>query len=510
MSLIGKAFQPLVDKIWYGTRGVKKKTIKHMLPRKHGDRSFYAGMVDRLTNAFTGTNLSINESLKSSLNKMRSRSRELVHDNDYGKKYISMVKTNVVGAKGVKLQASSINSAGKPDKLDNKAIEKSWHDWCMSENCTVTGILSFLDVQHITIGSVASDGECIVRIVYGNAYKYGFALQLIEADRLDTTLNLDPIDNGNKIVMGVEMDSFDKPVAYHILTQHPGDQIRKYGDKQYMRLLAKDVIHLFKSERVGQARGIPWMHSSMRRLDMIGGYEEAELVAARAGASKMGFYYTDTGTEYKGDAATTDGELITEAEPGSFEQLPENIRFEAYDPQHPTGAYNYFMTGVLKGAAAGLDVSYTGFTGDLTAVNYSSIRAGLIEERENWRTVQGWYVDHFMKEVYNLWLSAALTRGLIVNETGVTLPLSKKDKFMTVRWQTRGWAWVDPLKDQQANELAVSNGHKTNSEVVAQQGNDLEEIYQQLARERDLATDYGLDFTGANDASTDKTQDPKV
>ena len=470
-------------------------------------RSFYGGAIDRLTNSFKGTNLSINESLKSSLDTMRHRSRELINDNDYGKKYINMVKTNVVGAKGIKLQARAKGNDGLPDKTDNDAIENAWKDWSKMANCCVTGAMTLLDLQNVSIGAAAGDGECLIRFVYNKAYKYGFKLQMIEADRLDTQLNRDSIDGGNRIVMSVELDEFETPLAYYILTRHPSETAYTYGAKKYERIPASEIIHLFRSERISQVRGIPWMHSSIRRINMIGGYEEAELVAARAGASKMGFYYTETGDEYKGDDTQDNGTLIQEAEPGMFEQLPMNTKFEAYDPQHPTGAYNYFLRGVLKGAAAGLNVSYTGFTGDLEAVNYSSIRAGLIDERENWRALQGWMVEHAMSRIYEAWLSASLSRGLIINDKGVRLPLSKKEKFLDVSWQPRGWAWVDPLKDQQANDAAIAAGHTTNTAVAAAQGNDLEEIYETLKWENELAEKYGLDFTGSNEGNSDEEKD---
>ena len=471
-------------------------------------RSFYAGAIDRLTNSFKGVNLSVNESLKRDLDTMRHRSRQLSHDNDYGKKYINMVKTNVIGPKGVRLQVRSKSSDGQPDKLDNDAIEKAWKDWSQMRNCTVTKKASLLDVQRVSIAAVASDGECLIRFVTGAKYKYGFALQMIEADRLDTQLNKDSVEGGNRIVMSVELDQFDAPVAYYILTKHPSETTVTFGNRKYTRIPADQIIHLFMPERIAQARGIPWMHSSMRRLGMVGGYEEAELVAARAGASKMGFYYSETGEEYKGDDVAADGTLIQEAEPGTFEQLPQNVRFEAYDPQHPTGAYNYFLKGSLRGAAAGLNVAYTSLTGDLEAVNYSSIRTGLVDERENWKMLQGWFVEHCMDLIYERWLAAALTRGLIVNDANVKLPLHRKEKYMSVKWQTRGFAWVDPLKDQQANELAVANGHMTNSDAVASQGYDLEEIYETLAWENELAKKYGLKLTvSVNEGESDESED---
>ena len=65
------------------------RSIVSMRPRR-GARSFYAGVVDRLTATLKGVPLSINESLKKDLDKMRHRSRQVIHDNDYGKKYINL------------------------------------------------------------------------------------------------------------------------------------------------------------------------------------------------------------------------------------------------------------------------------------------------------------------------------------------------------------------------------------------------------------------------------------
>ena len=492
-----------------GREAPKTQIVYSRPPKVNGGflRNFYAGAIDRLVNSFSGVNQTVDESLKVNLDKMRHRSRELLYDNDYGKKYIDMVKANIVGSKGIKLQAQSKGNDGNLDKIDNDAIEAAWKDFCKMENCSVTGRSSMLDIQHIAAGTTATDGEIFVRIVTGAKYKYGMTLQLIEADMLDTQHNVENFGNTkNNIKMGIEHNEFNVVIAYHFLTRHPSTTSYDHRGRKYVRVPADEIIHLFKPERVAQSRGIPWMHTSIRRLDMIGGYEEAELVAARAGASKMGFYYTETGEEYQGQDKEADGSLIQEAEAGTFEQLPNNIKFQEYDPQHPTGAYNYFLRGTLKGVAAGLGVAYTSLTGDLEAVNYSSIRAGLIEERENWRVLQGWFSEHMMNRIYERWLSAALTRGLIINAGGVKLPLHKKEKYLNVTWQTRGWAWVDPFKDEQANTLAVSKGHMTNTEILAARGLDIEDVYERLAYEKDLAEQYGLKLD-TTEVVTDNEED---
>jgi capsid protein len=52
--------------------------------------------------------------------------------------------------------------------------------------------------------------------------------------------------------------------------------------------------------------------------------------------------------------------------------------------------------------------------------------------------------------------------------------------------------WVDPLKDMQANVLAIKAGLKTASQVVSEMGYDYEEILLQLKREKELREKYGI------------------
>ena len=63
---------------------------------------------------------------------------------------------------------------------------------------------------------------------------------------------------------------------------------------------------------------------------------------------------------------------------------------------------------------------------------------------------------------------------------------------------TRGWAWVDPKKDMESNILANKQGIKTQAEIVSEQGKDLEDVYSQLAKEKELREFYGI--TTLNDA----------
>jgi len=63
-------------------------------------RRAYAGAkIDRLTNSWTTSAQSINDDLRVGGKVLRARARDLSINNDYVRKYLSLVTANVVGAR---------------------------------------------------------------------------------------------------------------------------------------------------------------------------------------------------------------------------------------------------------------------------------------------------------------------------------------------------------------------------------------------------------------------------
>lgn len=465
---------------------------------------YNAAHVSRLTQDWVMRPMTEDAELRRSLRGMRLRSRELAHNEDFARKFLIMVKINVIGSSGIRLQNQAKNREGILDTMANEKIEDAWQEWCKKENASVAGTMSFRDLQNLFIESIARDGEILVRKVKGYDNPFRFSLQFIEADHLDENYNLE-LDNGNRIVMGVEKDSWGKPVAYHLLTVHPGEYsyYRIANAKMYDRVPADEIIHEFIRFRPTQTRGVPWMHSAMFKMNMLRGYEEAELVAARVSACKMGFFISPAGNEYTGDGKNKEGDTIKDAEAGAFEQLPKGMDFKPFDPQHPSGNYQAFVKNVLRSISSGINVSYNSLASDLEGVNYSSIRHGVIEERENWKTIQSWMGDHFCEAVFKDWIDMAILSG--------QLKISARDlsKVSKPLWRPRGFAWVDPQKDLQANVEAVEYGLKTRSMVLAEQGYDIDDVFQELQKEKELANKYGLIFSIVGKTPPQKT-DPNA
>lgn len=448
-------------------------------PKKRG---YVGARVSNLTASWATPNTSGDVEVMRDLVMLRNRSRDLARNNPLVRKYLHMLRKNVVGPQGIRLQARSRDPNGNLDRWANDTIEREWKRWGRRGNCDVTGRLSWVDVQAQVVQTVARDGEALVRLVRGYRNDWRFAVQLIEADHLDVRYN----DSARNVRMGVEYDGWGKPVAYHLLTRHPGDTLCMRADVRRERVKADDLLHIYASDRPSQSRGVPWLHSVILSSQMLDGYKEAELVAARMAAAKAGFYIQEGGDEFTGDAVEN-GQPVQEIEPGMLEILPAGWDFKPYDPQHPTTAFDTFTRAIMREIASGLDVNYHMLAGDLENVNYSSIRAGTLDERDTWRTLQQFFIEHLCQPVYETWLEMALTSGAI------NLPLAKFDKFTQVSWQPRGWAWVDPQKDISAQIQAIQAGLKTASQVAAETGQDIEEIYAQLAQEKAMREQYDIE-----------------
>ena len=143
--------------------------------------------------------------------------------------------------------------------------------------------------------------------------------------------------------------------------------------------------------------------------------------------------------------------------------LPAGHSFEMIDPKHPTSSFADFETAILRGISSGLNVSYTSLSNDLTGVSYSSIRQGTIEERDHYRMLQSFLIQHFCEPIFMSWLDSALDFG----EMNIPNTNEKFRKFSSnVHFRGRGFAWVDPLKEINAAVTGVQNGLMSLNDVA--------------------------------------------
>lgn len=481
-----------LSRVWHALVGVQSSA-----PIAHASamRRFDGAVMDRLTASWKAGNTAIDDELRSDLDRLRARSRDLFKNNEHAAKFRRMVANGVVGPEGFTLQAQTTKPNGDPDTSDNAAIEAAFWDWSTKEQCDVAGRRSFVDICRAVTIATARDGEFLVRRVKGrNAGRYGYQLQVLDVDRIDTAMNVAYANGRNAVVMGVEINAYRKPVAYWL---RPLNSRTGNTSAQRERVPADQIIHDFISIEDEQTRGVPWLHAAMRILNDLKGYREAAVIAARVGAAKMGFFTAPNGEPAGATGQDSVGNWTTDATPGQFDVAPPGYDFKPYDPTYPHDQFDAFCKATLRGVAGAIGVAYNGLANDLEGVNFSSIRAGVLEERDEWMALQNWLVSAFLLPVYRDWIETALLSGAIVGAGGVPLPAAKQSKFLKHAWQGRRWQWVDPVKDINASILAIANGLASPQQIAAQTGRDIEDVLDDLARFQAMTKAKGVELPGA-------------
>lgn len=458
-------------------------------------RMYAAAKVGRL--AFNTGTSSADQEIHTSLRTMRNRSRALVRDVVYAKRAKTVVVNNVIG-QGVGLQCQVKQTrGGRLHKLINSGIERAWDSWSKADSCHTGGTLHFSDLERLAMGEVFEAGEVFIRLHYNRFGdgKVPLSLEIIEAERIADDHEISATA-GAMVTMGIEHDNFGRPIAYHLHKKHP-NAVRLIPGRErdeLIRVPASDMIHLRIVDRWPQARGVPALHAAISRLNQLGEFEDAALVAARIGASKVGFFEASDLVE--ADMATgeePDGTPNTTVEAGEFTQLPPGYSFSSWDPSYPHENFDPFTRAFLRGISAGVGPSYESLSRDYSQSNYSSSRLALLDDRDLWRVLQQWWIRSFRDVLHRKWMQQAVMGGAI-NEIDRNAFGADTDRFCEVRFKPRGWGWVDPTKEVKAYKEAELAGYTTKADIIAATagGADIEDVIEARRAELDMLAEAGL------------------
>jgi len=433
-------------------------------------RGYEGAKTGRRIDDWITSGTSANAEIGGAGNRLRERSRDLVRNNCYGNKAIEVFVGNAIGT-GITAQAISAS-----DRL-NKQIMEAWRDWC--QFCDADGDLDFEGIQSLAARAMFESGECFIRFRdrgFSETMRVPLQLQILEADFLDASKSTVG-ETGTIIRQGIEFDSQNRRVAYWMWPQHPGENIVRKTSFQSLRVPADQILHIFRKLRPGQYRGVTAFAPSMVRMRDLDGYDDAELWRKKIEACFAAFVIQNNGADgpivgnvvRKGNAAGGEPQKIEEFRPGMIEYLQagEDVRF---GNPNSDGNYESYERVQLHAIAAGLGVTYEQLTGDLSQVNYSSLRAGLLEFRRTVEMIR-WQVliPKLCAPVWRRFIDRALVAGVI----------GKAD--YAVSWTPPKFEMIDPLKDAQADTLMMRNGTMTLFDAIARQGYDPERQIQEIS-----------------------------
>lgn len=421
---------------------------------------------------------------------LRAKSRDLVRRNAWAAAGVEAFVANAIGT-GIKPQSMLADQALR------ESIHALWWDWCIEADAA--GLTDFYGLQSLACRAMLEGGEVLVRLRYrrpSDALTVGLQLQLLEPEHLPATMNQE-LASGNKVRAGIEFDRLGRRVAYHLYRSHPGDgalaPMSGSGGNDIVRVPASEIIHLFRPLRPGQIRGEPWLARALIKLNELDQYDDAELVRKKTAAMFAGFI-TRLAPEDKlmgeGMEAAA-GALLAGLEPGTMQLLEpgEDVKFS--QPADVGASYAEFLRMQFRAVAAAMGITYEMLTGDLTQVNYSSIRAGLLEFRRRCEAIQhGVIVHQWCRPIWRAWMSQAVLEGAL------DLPdfARKQRHYLAAKWIPQGWQWVDPKKEFDAMLTAIRAGLLSRSEAIAAFGYDAEDIDREIAADNQRADELGLRF----------------
>lgn len=411
---------------------------------------------------------------------LRDRSRHAVRNNPYATKAVEAYVSNLVGS-GIK--------AKWPDAV----LQSHWEQWVA--DCDYDDDESFHGLQALVARGQFEAGEILTRFRVrrkGAGLRVPLQLQVIEADHLDIAYS--ETFNPNKVIRnGIEFNRAGKKSRYHLWQQHPADF---GGANTRVGIKADDMLHVYRKLRAGQLRGIPELSAILVRLYEIDEMQDATLVRQKT-AALFGWIVRkrDAGEQYLPGAPTgtitPDGspveegeerEVITEIKPGGVHYLEDDEDITFSEPADIAGIYVDYLKSELHAVAAGGGLTYEQLTGDLAGVNYSSIRAGLIEFRRRIEFLQLTLLIHkFCQPVAAKWLRVAVITGV----APAHITLDNYSQYLP-EWRPPKWDWVDPLKDVQGDLLEIQAGLATLRSKQLERGLDPEETIEQLKLEQAL------------------------
>lgn len=466
-----------------------------------------AGATGRRAQGWNVSRLGPTTLLWGNLDQIRARSRDQIRNNPWATAAIDRFESNVIGT-GIVPHWQHRNESIR------LAIQQAWSRWCKKADWS--GQSDFYGLQALMAREVFEAGEVFARhrLRADGSEFIPYKIQLMEGEQLPVYRNVMPgnLESPKMIRTGIEFNDDGRRVAYWFYKEHPGETMFYPLDAlAYVNIPADEIQHVYKPLRVGQLRGQPHLTTVLALLFEIEQYSDAELVRKKVAAMFAGFitkpspevqilppdpnYPSSPNQEDPLNPTYTPAQDIgtdgAKLEPGTLQTLfpGEEITF----PQVPqSGDFQSFLNIQLHKLAAGLGgLTYEQITTDLRGVNYSSIRAGLLEMRRSIEQFQYNVIIHqALEPIKDRWLKEAVLSGAL------KLPgyLNDPAQYEEVVWVTPGWQWVDPAKEMAAYQMGVRSGFTSRTMVVREAGYDPELIDTQQAQERKRAAELGITY----------------
>lgn len=426
---------------------------------------------------------------------VRATIRDLERNYDLVDGALSTLVRNIIGPTGISIEPMPrIGTPGeKFDSIDDdfaRALLNLWREW--SALPEVTRTLNWVQAQELACRSWLRDGEVFAQVVEGNAAfirhasRVPLSLELLEAD----VVPLDHERDTPNILAGIERNEWGQPLAYWCYKHHPGNG-RGFVSNDLKRVPAERMLHVAVRRRLSGLRGISLFAPAIDRLLDIKDYEESERIAARI-AARIAMYIKrdkdlaeswtpqldENGQPVERDFLLEAGAIFTDTAPG------EEIAM--INANRPNTILEQFRTAMMRAVSRCIGLSYSSLAGDYDGT-YSAQRQELVEAYDGYRIMTQTFVSRFVQPVWERFVTLAIASGQLVVPAHVRPETVAQAAFRGPRMP-----WIDPKKEADGLQALFDAKVQSRTQAIAERGGRVQDVFEEIARERELADELGF------------------
>ena len=477
-----------------------------------------------------------------------ARSKDVARNDAYVENGIEKLKDSVVGAKFTLNANPNLEYLKRIDKrFDEKWLEEfqeeqeaEWELYAESNSRWVDAARKKTATEIIRLGlaSILLQGENLISSEWVRRQRrpYRTAFLMIDPTRLDDPgVTTDAATVKNNIRKGVRLNAYGEAVGYFIANDHPHDyypMFRSDFTGRSFQYTPKEtpwgrmnIFHGYEERRVGQTRGIAKMVSALKEMKMTKSFRDVMLQNAIVNATYAATIESELPTQsvlemlggsdatspeefgtaingYTGGFLASLAQYLAESNgttlngvkiPHLFPGTKLNMLKAAQGG--PLGTE--FETSLLRYLSANMGMSYEQFTGDMSNVNYSTLRGAINETEKRMKVSKRVDAERIANFMYCNWTEERFVEGSIVSMPKNPPPFwegMNREAYSQADWMNSGRGQVEELKETQAASLRLKAKISTREEEMGRFGKDWRRQIRQMGRERDYAKKFEIDL----------------
>lgn len=445
-----------------------------------------------------------------------ARATDVIHNSGWIAGAIDQAVANVVGT-GLRLKAvPEYEQFGFTDQQArewSRLVEQRFEMWSRSPlECDIEGRRNFGQMQAAAFRQWFPTGEIVAEIPWRQRGMYGTKIRLLPPHRIvrkdDATLNM---------VQGVVMDRDGLPVAYLASAKDQMGQNIEFQVPARDQMNRPRVVHVFDGPP-GTVRGISPLVPALQVARQFDQLADATLTASIIQTVFAATIKSAEPTEELMQGLLTPQEQARmmknggapldawfEATQGWYDSSTINLGINGriahlfpgqelnfHSPTNPQAAYKDFSMHLLREIARCLGMTYESATGDYDGATYSSVRMATHEVFQITMYRRKNIVGPLCQAVYEAWLEEEIEAGRIDFPGGINGFFENRAAACRAEWRGSPKPQADDNKIASAHQTWRDMGVMTDEMIANDLGVDIEDVYMQLSREKQMRQQYGI------------------